>query len=343
VEVLHGLDLALGRGETLALLGPSGSGKTTILSMIGGFVPPTEGRVRIGGVDVTDLPPARRPTATVFQDYALFPHMSVLENVMFGLRKLTRAEREPAARDMLERVGLADFAGDYPHTLSGGEQQRVALARALAPRPSLLLMDEPFSNLDRGTRDTVREATLAVIRKTGASAILVTHDPEDAMRSADRIALLQSGRVIQAGSPEDLYERPASLFVARFFSEFNEIEGTCSDGWVTTSVGPFRAAGLAEGTKAVVCLRAGDVRLAPDIGGGTKGRLLSQRFLGDSLLSSVEVKGLSRPLQVETAGGNRLPPGQSVQLEFAAERAFVFPASETPARRRPSGTDRQIR
>jgi iron(III) transport system ATP-binding protein len=339
VMAVDGVSLSLAEGEVLALVGHSGSGKSTLLRVIAGLERPLGGRVTIAGRLVagpgTAVSPEHRGVGFMFQDYALFPHMTVIGNVMFGLRKVPPGEREGIARDMLDRVGLAAFAGNYPHTLSGGEQQRVALARALAPRPSILLMDEPFSNLDRSTRDIVRDETIAIIRATGATAILVTHDPEDAMRTADRIVLMQSGRMVQAGTAEDLYRRPASLVVARFFSEFNEIDGVCRDGWVTTPVGAFRAAGLAEGARAVVCLRPGDIRRAGGAVGGIEGRVLSRRFLGATVLSSVEVRGVPRPLQVKGDLGHPAA-GETVRLDFPTEDAFVFPAAATapaPTRR----------
>jgi iron(III) transport system ATP-binding protein len=309
-----------------------------LLRVLAGLERPLTGRVTIAGRLLTGpgtyVSTEHRGVGFMFQDYALFPHMSVIENVMFGLRKLSASERLTTARDMLERVGLAALADDYPHTLSGGEQQRVALARALAPRPGVLLMDEPFSNLDRSTRDIVRDETVAILRRNGAAAILVTHDPEDAMRAADRIVLMQSGRIVQTGSAEDLYKRPASLFVARFFSEFNEIDGICRDGWVATPIGTFRAAGLAEGAKATVCLRPNDIRFGRSTVDGIDGHVLSHRFLGESVLSLIEVRGLTRPLQMKSAIGQHPPAGEIARLEFSTENAFVFPASEAGNGRR---------
>ena len=185
------------------------------------------------------VPPEKRGVGLMFQDYALFPHMTILANVMFGLTSLDPAGAERAARAALGRVGLEDYAVDYPHALSGGEQQRVALARAIVPRPSVLLMDEPFSGLDRRLRDSVRDETLSVLRETRATAVIVTHDPEEAMRMADRIALMRRGRLVQVGTPEQLYVGPADLFAARFFSELDEIDGEARGGTVDTPLGRF--------------------------------------------------------------------------------------------------------
>jgi iron(III) transport system ATP-binding protein len=329
--VLDGISLSLAQGEILALVGHSGSGKSTLLRIVAGLETPLSGRVVINGREVTArrhlVPPERRGVGFMFQDYALFPHMTVAENVMFGLRSLGAAERRETARAMIERVGLAALADAYPHVLSGGEQQRVALARALAPHPSVLLMDEPFSNLDRGTRDLVRDETVGVLRQTGATAILVTHDPEDAMRTADRIVLLRGGRAVQAGTAEDLYYRPASLFVARFFSEFNEVEGVSLGGRVATPIGSIETPGLPDGAKATVCLRPNSLRVVPD-NGRVKGRVLSQRFLGDTVLCLVEVGGLSRPLQIRGPIGPRLGEGARVSVDFADDDTLVFPRTE---------------
>ncbi|MBX6321379.1 MAG: ABC transporter ATP-binding protein, partial [Rhodospirillaceae bacterium] len=227
VTALHAIDLAVPRGQFMVLLGPSGSGKTTILSIIGGFVEPTSGVVRIGGADVTGLPPARRPTATVFQDYALFPHMSVAGNVGFGLRMrgVGAAERRACAAAMLELVGLASFGNRRVHALSGGQQQRVALARALAVEPAVLLLDEPLGALDLALRRQMQDELKAIQRRLGTTFVHVTHDQEEAMSIADQICLLNHGRIEDLGPPERVYLRPASLFAATFMGESNIIEG----------------------------------------------------------------------------------------------------------------------
>ncbi len=233
-EAVNGLSLDVSPGEIVALLGRSGCGKTTLLRVAAGIERQTgghvllDGRVMAGGNEF--LPPEKRGIGLVFQDYALFPHMSVAENVAFGLKNLPKAEARAIALSALGRVGLARHADDYPHRLSGGEQQRAALARAIAPRPGVLLMDEPFSGLDRRLRDSVREETLAVLNESGATSLIVTHDPEEAMRMADRIALMHEGRLVQVGTPEDLFLRPQTLFAARFFSDINELDAVVRDG-----------------------------------------------------------------------------------------------------------------
>ena len=203
VMALEAVSLVVEPGEIVCLLGPSGCGKTTLLRIAAGIERQTSGRILIDGTELagpgTFIAPEKRGIGLMFQDYALFPHMTILDNVMYGLKALPRGDADIAARRALSRVGLADYAGEYPHLLSGGEQQRVALARAIAPRPGVLLMDEPFSNLDRRMRDDVRDETIAMLREARATTIVVTHDPEEAMRMADRIALMRAGRLVQVG------------------------------------------------------------------------------------------------------------------------------------------------
>ena len=220
---LDGIDLAVAQGEILVLLGGSGSGKTTLLRTLGGFLRPAAGRVTLAGTDITDAPPHRRPVNTMFQSYALFPHMDVAANIGFGLRRAGLPRAEVAARvdELLALVRLDGFAHRRVTDLSGGQQQRVALARSLAPRPALLLLDEPFSALDRGLRDATRLELVALLRRFGTTAILVTHDQQEALATADRLAVLDRGRIVQSGPPEQVYEHPAGRFVAEFLGAAN--------------------------------------------------------------------------------------------------------------------------
>jgi iron(III) transport system ATP-binding protein len=211
--------------------------------------------------------------------------------------------------------------------LSGGEQQRVALARAIAPRPGVLLMDEPFSNLDRRLRDAVREETAALLRETGATAMIVTHDPEDAMRIADRIVLMRAGRIIQVGTAEALYRRPASLFAARFFCDFNEVDARASDGAVALPFGRWPAPGLADGAAAIVCIRPHRIAVRGS-GEGLEGRLLARRFLGEADHALVAVEGLERPLTVRAVLPETLAAGDEVGVVVAPEEVLVFPAAD---------------
>lgn len=224
---LNDVNLTIGAGEFAVLLGPSGCGKTTLLSIIGGFVSPSQGRILIGGNDVTHLPPSARPTTTMFQDYALFPHMSLLDNVGFGLRMrgMSRAERNSRAEDLLGLVGLPEDESKKPHELSGGQRQRVALARALAVEPDVLLLDEPLGALDLKLRRQMQDELKAIQRRVGTTFIHVTHDQEEAMAIADVIIVMNGGEVQQAGMPEEIYLRPNNHFTAAFMGEANFIIG----------------------------------------------------------------------------------------------------------------------
>ena len=226
VTALHGVSLDIRENEFFTLLGPSGCGKTTLLRAIAGFEDVTEGHIRLKGQDLVDQPPFKRPVNTVFQQYALFPHMSVTENVMFGLlrKSWSRQEAERRAQDVLELVQLSDFAKRKPGQLSGGQQQRVALARALAPRPEVLLLDEPLSALDLKLRQAVRMELKAIQRETGIAFIFVTHDQEEALTMSDRIAVMSAGHVQQVGSPREIYETPVNRFVADFIGETNLLD-----------------------------------------------------------------------------------------------------------------------
>jgi iron(III) transport system ATP-binding protein len=315
-------------GEVVCLLGHSGCGKTTLLRIAAGLERPSSGRVVLDGIEVCGpsrfVPPERRGVGLMFQDYALFPHMTILANVMYGLTSLERGEAERAARAALGRVGLDDYAEDYPHALSGGEQQRVALARAIVPRPSVLLMDEPFSGLDRRLRDSVRDETLAVLRETRATAMIVTHDPEEAMRMADRIALMRRGRLVQVGTAEDLYAAPVDLFAARFFSELNEIDAEARDGGVPTPFGTFPAPGRADGEAVVVAIRLQGFRLGPP-GSGVAGRVIRRRFLGEVALVDLAVEGLETTLKSRLREDVPLSPGDDVGVSVDPRDVLVFP------------------
>jgi iron(III) transport system ATP-binding protein len=252
--------------------------------------------------------------------------MSILQNVMYGLHALSGADAAIAARRALSRVGMEDYASEYPHAISGGEQQRVALARAIAPRPGVLLMDEPFSNLDARMRDDVREETVAVLREARATTMVVTHDPEEAMRMADRIALMRGGRLIQVGRPEDLYRRPLDLMAARFFSEMSEIAGRVTAGRIATPLGHFDARGVADGP-AVLCLRPQAVRLRI-AGCGIPGRIVRRLFLGEVDLVEVIVAGVDRPIKARPREHVAYRPGEEIGVELDSAEALVFAAVE---------------
>ncbi len=274
------------------------------------------------------LPPERRGVGLMFQDYALFPHLTILANVTFGLRALPRADAEREARRMLGRVGLEALADEYPHALSGGEQQRVALARAIVPRPSVLLMDEPFSGLDRRLRESIRDETLAILRETRVTAIIVTHDPEEAMRLGDRIALMREGRIAQIGTAEDLYRRPIDLAAARFLSDVNTFEGRVTGGRAAVAVGDFPAPGFAEGSPVVVAVRPQAMRLASPAQGGAAGGLAgvvsARHFLGEVDQIEVTVDGLEAPLRVRMPGGHGWRTGAEVTVRADPAGTLLF-------------------
>ena len=308
---LDGLSLVVEPGEILCLLGPSGSGKTTLLRLAAGLEAPRTGTIllndrQLSGPDLF-VPPERRGVGLMFQDFALFPHMSVLDNVRFGLKPLPDADARREAMAALERVGLAHYAQHYPHALSGGEQQRVALARAFAPRPSVLLMDEPFSGLDARLKDTVRDETLAILRETHATSVVVTHDAEEAMRIADRIALLREGRLVQVGSAEDLYYRPCDLFTAAFFSELNVFDGVSASGTMDTPFGAVDAEHTESGRNYVVAVRQPSVEVMEQ-GGPTPARIVSRRFLGVEEQIGLSIAGTKQVVHARMKAG-RLKSG----------------------------------
>nr|WP_316653927.1 ABC transporter ATP-binding protein [uncultured Gellertiella sp.] len=324
---IRGVSLTAEPGEVLCLLGPSGSGKTTLLRIAAGIEAQSHGRLVLNGQEIAGpgqfLPPEKRGIGLMFQDFALFPHLSILDNVRFGLTALPKKDAIAEAMAALERVGLARYAEAYPHVLSGGEQQRVALARALAPRPSVLLMDEPFSGLDSRLKDTIRADTLAILRETRATAIVVTHDAEEAMRMGDRIALLKDGMLVQAGTADDLYRRPKDLFTAAFFSEVNEFESRVEGGVAETPLGPAPAPGLRDGAIVDVAVRLSGVSVLAE-GGSIPARIVARRFLGVVELLSLAVPGSEQPVRARIRA-DQLPPGaKEVTLDINPQAILVF-------------------
>lgn len=327
-EVLRDVSFELAPGEIVCLLGPSGCGKTTLLRIAAGIERPQEGRVLIDGLEVvgpnTFVPPERRGVGLMFQDFALFPHLTILENVAFGLRALKRSEALAEADKALSRVGLSRYASVYPHALSGGEQQRVALARAIVPRPQVMLMDEPFSGLDQRLRENIRNETLALLKETRATAMLVTHDSAEAMALADRILLMRQGRLIQTGTPRELYQHPVDAAAARFFSEMNEVAGIVRNGHAETPLGNFAAPNGALGGTAVVLIRPQAFELAR-AGAGVEGLVLASHYLGDVTLSTVLFDGIEEPLMVRTAARDAPNMGKSERFSIDPTQVFVFP------------------
>ena len=314
--VVQDLNLEMGEGELVTLLGPSGCGKTTTLRLVAGLEAPDSGQVGLRGQDVTPLPPERRGVGLVFQDYALFPHLSVLDNVLFGLQALPAAERRRRAQDTLALVGLTVFEGRMPHQLSGGQQQRVALARALAARPALLLLDEPFSNLDASLRHSTRAEVRSILRQSGTAALLVTHDQEEALAFSDRVVVMRAGAVEQAGPPAEVYAAPRTAFVANFLGRANLLTATAQGETAECALGRVKLNRPLQGT-AMLCLRPEQLRLNADPAGPAE--VLGREFRGWAVAYTLRlgVGGGAQELQVlRPAGEPLLNEGTRVTVEM---------------------------
>ena len=326
-RVVEDVSLSIGAGQVTCLLGPSGCGKSTTLRMIAGVDMQDAGTIRVDGRIVCDtvtrVPPEERGIGLMFQDFALFPHLPIIENVAFGLKNLPPEEARTIARHALERVGLAHYAQSYPHHLSGGEQQRVALARALVPRPQVMLMDEPFSGLDQRLRESVRAETLTLLRETRASCLLVTHDPVEAMGLADRIFLMRQGHLIQSGTPEQLYRQPVDAAAARFFSDTNELKGRVSGEAVETLLGRFPVPSQVKGAEALVLIRPQGIKRG-EAGSGTEGLVTEARFQGDDVKCSVLFKGIEEPLTALINSRSAPQRGETAWFRIDPEHVFVF-------------------
>jgi iron(III) transport system ATP-binding protein len=319
------LSFSLEKGEILALLGPSGSGKTTALRLIAGFETPDAGTIVLNGVAVAGngrwLPPEERKVGMVFQDYALFPHLTLLGNVLFGLSGSKR-EKERKAMEVLAKVGMERMASRYPHELSGGQQQRIALARALAPEPWLILLDEPFSNLDADMRAEMRREVEKVLRESGMTAVLVTHDQEEAFVMADRVGVLSNGSLEQLAAPEVLYHTPATRFVADFVGEADFLPGEVQDG-ILTEIGVLQnRSGLPRGTRVEIMIRPDDVEFEPseDANGVVAGRKFrgSENRYALRLPSGVRLRSSQPSTRVVAAG-------TKVKVSVRLEHVVLFP------------------
>jgi iron(III) transport system ATP-binding protein len=295
--VVKDVSLDVGQGELLCILGPSGCGKTTLLRLIAGFEVAEGGSIRQAGSEISSLPPEARDFGIVFQSYALFPNRSAARNIGFGLEtlSLSRAERASRINDLLSLVGLDGHADKFPSQLSGGQQQRVALARALALSPGLLLLDEPLSALDANVRANLRDELRQLQRRIGITSIMVTHDQQEALSIADRVVVMNAGRIEQIGTPAELYQRPANLFVARFLGELNALPVTSISGHVVEAGGlAFRLAGMPPpgGPSGYLCFRPSAVRIGVDGASGAvgaRGRVSAMAFLGDRLRLEIQL------------------------------------------------------
>jgi iron(III) transport system ATP-binding protein len=317
-RAVRDVTLEIERGELMAVLGPSGCGKTTLLRLIAGFETPDAGSVTVGDEVVAGpgrlVPPEKRPVGMVFQDYALFPHLTVEANVAFGLSRRPREERETLTKRTLELVGLQHKAGSHPQELSGGERQRVALARALAPEPELVLLDEPFSSLDATLRAGLRREVELILREAEATALLVTHDQEEALSMADRLAVMREGGIVQVGAPEEVYGRPASRWAAQFVGEVNVLAGVARGDGVETELGRFDLRAPATGT-VHVAVRPEQLELTAGHDGNAE--VVAREFRGHDVLYRLRHEG-GRTVLVQ------LP---SLELHEVGARVFVRPAS----------------
>jgi iron(III) transport system ATP-binding protein len=338
--VVQDVSLSVAPGQVTCLLGPSGCGKSTTLRMIAGVETPDSGEIVIDGRPVfgagVALPPEARGVGLMFQDFALFPHLTVAGNIAFGLRG-PRDDKARRVDELLERVNLPGFGGKHPHELSGGEQQRVALARALAPRPRVMLMDEPFSGLDNRLRDGIRDATLEVLKDEGAAVLLVTHEPDEAMRMADEIALMREGRVVQRGAPYNIYNAPVDRAAAGFFSDINVIRGTSRGALTQTPFGAFLTPGHADGAAVEIVIRPQHLKIdfdragrgpnpTPQEGTAAKGVVGRARFLGRESLVEFRLEEDGSVLTASVPGVFLPHPGTVLWLMIRRDRCFVFPA-----------------
>ena len=322
VTAVDGVDLGIAKGEFISLLGPSGCGKTTTLQMIAGLVEPTRGTIALDGRDITQEKPNRRGLGIVFQSYALFPHMTVAQNVAFGLemRKVARDEREKRVQQTLALVHLAGMAERYPRQLSGGQRQRVAIARALVIEPPVLLLDEPLSNLDAKLREEMQFELRRIQRSVGTTTIMVTHDQAEALSISDRVVVMEQGRMTQVDAPYRLYDRPASAFISAFVGRMNRLEGTWHryGGQVAGVVLPCEAAGLSEGNSVTLSIRPEKILLQGPGQGLIDGRIASRFFLGSSWLFSVETPLGLIVVSVPNQGSEPSAEGDTVSLGWSA-------------------------
>jgi iron(III) transport system ATP-binding protein len=333
-RAVAGVDLDIAQGELVVLLGPSGCGKTTTLRMIAGFIAPTAGEIRLGGQDITRQPPWKRNTGLVFQSYALFPHLTVADNVAFGLRMRKVAPPEIAARlsEVLRLVRLEGLADRLPRELSGGQQQRVALARALAPRPATVLLDEPFASLDVALRERLVGELRTLLKSLGTTALVVTHDQKDAFALADQVGLMRDGRLEQWSTPYDLYHRPVSRFAAEFVGQASFVPACCEGtGLLQTELGPLR-----EGQWQAACEGTVDVLLRPDDvvhddASPLKAKIVGRVFRGSEFLYTLELGSGRRVLSVVPSHHDHRV-GEMIGIRLDTDHVVTFAPLGEPGR-----------
>lgn len=341
LAVVDDVSLRIMPGQVTCLLGPSGCGKSTTLRMIAGVEMQDSGEIYVDGKLVCDtvfrVPPERREIGLMFQDFALFPHLSVADNVAFGLKSGGKAEKRARVEELLGRVDLLRHIDGYPHQLSGGEQQRVALARALAPKPRIMLMDEPFSGLDNRLRDGIRDDTLAILKEQDTAVLLVTHEPEEAMRMADEIALMRDGRIVQQGAPYNVYTRPLDRAAVAFFSDANVLRARVEGALAHTPFGRFLAPGVPDGTNVDIVFRPQHIRIDFDRAGqgpkptptdGTPARATVDRarFMGNESLVEFRMDYDGSLLKATVPNVFLPKKGTVMWLTIRRDRCFVFPA-----------------
>ena len=338
--VVDDVSLSIMPGQVTCLLGPSGCGKSTTLRMVAGVEMQDSGEIYVDGKLICDtvfrVPPERREIGLMFQDFALFPHLSVADNVAFGL-KGSKAEKRARVRELLQRVDLERFIDGFPHQLSGGEQQRVALARSLAPRPRIMLMDEPFSGLDNRLRDGIRDETLSLLKEEDTAVLLVTHEPEEAMRMADEIALMRGGKIVQQGAPYNVYTRPVDRAAVAFFSDSNRLRARVEGALAHTPFGRFLAPGVPDHTDVDIVFRPQHVRLdfdrngkgpLPTVTDGTAARGVVQRarFMGSESLVEFRMDYDGTVLKATVPNVFLPAAGKVMWLTIPRDRCFIFPA-----------------
>lgn len=342
-KVVDDVSLQVMPGQVTCLLGPSGCGKSTTLRLIAGVEQQDRGEIYVDGHLICDtmfrIPPEQRQIGMMFQDFALFPHLDVAGNVAFGLKGGAAQNRDRVA-ELLEKVGMSRHIGAYPHQLSGGEQQRVALARALAPRPRVMLMDEPFSGLDDRLRDEIRDQTLDLLKDEGAAVLLVTHEPAEAMRMADEIALMRDGRIVQCGAPYNVYNTPVDQKASAFFSDVNILQAPVSGLLAKTPFGPFLTPDVEDGTRVDIVFRPQHVRIdfdrngkgphpTPETGMPARATVTRARFMGNDSLVEFTLDQNDMPVSARVPNVFLPKPGTPMWLMVRRDRCFVFPADDS--------------